>query len=120
MLSCRPSSRWATSSKSAFYDEAVNWHDSNRPGEFLPPPSCSAEHVRADTSCGSAPERLLGAECDTAAKSAVRLDTPFAADSLASACSHISLQSSSSADELQVCVADINSHEILCVQTFSS
>jgi serine/threonine-protein kinase SRK2 len=91
----------ASGTKSAFYDAAIQRYDTSAgPTHVLPPPSCDVDSIKADIGCSSAPERLLDAECD-AAKSAVRAASPFGADSLASACSHISLQSSNSADELQ-------------------
>lgn len=93
--------------KSAFYDSAIERYENSSPNHALPTPSCGGEHAGVvENGCGSAPERLLDKECDAAARAAAQpaSPSPFAADSLASACSHISLQSSSSADELQVCV----------------
>lgn len=84
-------------------DAALPCHSGRATPVFLPPPPCAGEALKADigTSSGSAPERLLGAECD-AAKHAVRAASPFAAESLKSASSAVSLSSSVSADELQV------------------
>jgi len=98
--------------KSAFYDSAVERYENSSPNHALPTPSCGGEHAGGiEKGCGSAPERMLDKKCGAAATAAARPASPsaFAADSLASACSHISLQNSSSADELQVCVGTAHS-----------
>lgn len=86
--------------KGAFaHDAGLACRDDRLDASCLPSP-CGAAALKGDRGSGSAPERLLGAECDTA-KHAVRPASPFAAESLKSASSAISLSSSTSADELQ-------------------
>jgi hypothetical protein len=88
--------------KSAFVHDAALPCDS---ACILPPPSCASEAVKQDVggSSGSALEQVRNDH--EAAEPAVRAASPFAAESLASASSAVSLSSSVSADELQVCSA---------------
>lgn len=91
-------------SNSGFVHDALACHSGRATPAFLPPPPCAMEALSDDacTGGGSTPDLLLGAGCD-AAKQAVRAASPFAAESLKSASTAVSLSSSISADELQVC-----------------